>query len=133
MVPSGVRRELNPLQQGSAPATWAVGLVWDRGAGSHRAPAWPSKPRAPGSGLPAPSLSITSHQREEERGEETLETTQSKTRESRMRAVGGNTDTLQGYSSSVTARVRLLVGQDGGDVVDPDPSGHTRAVQPGHG
>lgn len=50
------------------------------------------------SGQPASLSSTTSHQREEEREGETLEPTQSKTRESYMRVGGGNADVLQDCS-----------------------------------
>lgn len=58
----------------------------------------PLSTHIPGSGLPASLSSSTSHQREEERERETLEPTQSKTRESYMRVGGGNADVLQDYS-----------------------------------
>ena len=78
---------------------WAVALVLGavERAGPGLLPGPPS-PCTPGSGLPASSLSSTSRQREEEREGETLEPTQSKTRESKMRAAGGNVDVLQAYS-----------------------------------
>lgn len=92
--------------------------------GRARAPAQPSKPHAPGSGLLAPAHptkgSSTSHQREEEREGETLELTQSKTKESKMRVAGGNADVLQAYSR-LGNKARLLVGQDREDAVGPDP------------
>lgn len=110
MVPPGGRRELVPLQQGSAPVPWAAGLVLMvvELSGTGLVPGPPS-PCAPGSSLPASSSSSTSCQREEERGE-TLEPTQSKTRESKVRVVGGNADVLQAYSRLSVRQGKALGG-----------------------
>jgi len=122
MVPAGVRRELSPLRQGSAPVPWAVGLVL--GAVERAGPGLlPGPPRThvPGSGLPVSSSSSTSRQREEEREGETLETTQTKTRESKMRAVGGNADVLQAYSRLGDRHGEALSGTGWRRCCEPGP------------
>lgn len=126
--PAGIRREIGPLQQGSAPVPWVVGLVL--GVVEPRAPAWlggsgclacPPSPRAPGSSLPASSSSSRSRQREEEREGETVEPTQSKTRESKMRAVEGNADVLQAQSRLGKSQGEALSGTEQRRCCGPGP------------
>lgn len=94
---------------------------------------------SPGAGLsttqPASPSSSTSLPREEEREGETMEPTQSKTRESKMRAGGGNADVGQASSTLGRRQGRALGGiaWDGGDAVGADPSGHVGVVQMGCG
>lgn len=81
----------------------------------------PPSPWAPASSLLASSSSSTSHQRKEEREGETLEPTQNKTRESKMRAVGGNADVLQAYSRLGDRQGEVLGGTGWRRCCEPGP------------
>lgn len=74
--PSGVRRELRPTKEALS-SVMAAGLL--SGCPNHPV-TYPAPPAA-------------SHRRQEEKGE-TMEPTENKTRESKMRAAGGNADVL---------------------------------------
>lgn len=112
--PPGVSGGLSPPQE-AVPGAVAVGLF----PGAGLSPAQPASPS-----------SSTSLPREEEREGETMEPTQSKTRESKMRAGGGNADVRQASSTLSRRQGRALggTGWDGGDAVGPDPSGHIGVV-----
>lgn len=130
MVPAGVRRARPPLTRLCTGAMGSGFGLGGSGVGRPRAPAWlggagclarPLSPRMPASSLPASSSSSTSRRREEEREGETLELTQSKTRESKTRVVGGNTDVLQAYRRPGNGQGEALGGMGWRTCCGPGP------------